>query len=100
SISVYNSSGRSVASADSDGSGHYTTSPGLPAGTYFARTSNWLGYVNELYNDITCLGCDATNGAPIAITTGATAGGINFALAMGGRIAGTVTDAATGSPIA
>ena len=100
SVQIVNSSGMGVASGFTDGSGSYVSAEGLPSGTYFARTFNSLGYVDEIYNNITCLTCNTTSGTPITVTTGATTSGINFALGAGGRISGTVTDAATTAGIA
>jgi hypothetical protein len=60
---------------------------------------NTLGYVDEFYDNLICFGCSVTDGTPISVTAGATTSGINFALAIGGRISGTVTDAGTGAPI-
>jgi hypothetical protein len=100
-VQVYDASGRRVASGFTDAQGRYLTDTGLPAGTYFARTTNGSGYVNRLYDGLPCPGsCNVTAGIPIAVTAGATTGGINFSLTAGGRITGTVTDAATGAAIA
>lgn len=98
-VRVYNALGLSLGTATSNGSGVYTTSMGLSSGTYYARTFNTLGYIDELYDNITCP-CTVTGGAPIAVTAGATTTGIDFALASGGRLSGTVTDVATGLPLA
>ena len=97
-VYVYDSQGRNVTSGRTDGAGHYTSDGGLPAGTYYARAQNWSGYVNELYNDIPCVSCTVTNGSPITVTLGETRSGIDFALASGGRISGTVTDTASPTP--
>jgi hypothetical protein len=101
-VSVGDSSGRLVTSAETDAAGTYTTSKPLPSGTYYAWASNVPGYLAELFDDIPCAGpsCTATAGTPIAVTAGATTTGIDFALGPGGRITGTVTDAATGLPLA
>ena len=40
-----------------------------------------------------------TTGTPVNVTAGATTGGIDFALATGGRITGTVTDVAANTPV-
>jgi hypothetical protein len=66
------------------------------------RTSNAQGYVDELYDNLPCPGgaCTVTGGLPVTVTAGATTTGINFGLAQGGRISGTVTDAVTGLPLA
>ena len=98
-VDVYDTSGFWWDSAYTDASGNYTTGI-LPAGTYYTRTYNSSGYVDELYNDILCLGyCDVTEGTPITVTAGSTTSGIDFALDEGGMISGTVTDAATSGPL-
>ncbi len=100
-VRIYNSSGSQLTSSNTNSSGFYTTSTGLLSGTYYARTSNSLGYIDELYNNIPCPGsCTVTSGTPISVTTGTTTTGIDFGLAQGGRITGTVTDAGTGLPLA
>jgi hypothetical protein len=76
---------------------------GLEAGTYFV-TAERFDYVGELYDDLPCLdgppaGCDPTTGTPVAVSLGATTGGIDFALEPKGSIAGTVRDAPTAQPI-
>jgi 5-hydroxyisourate hydrolase-like protein (transthyretin family) len=83
--------------------GAYTVS-GLPAGTYFAQTSNSQGFVNEIYDNVTCVGSCLTStmlasGTPIPVTLGNTTAGRDFALETGGRVAGTIIDAATSSPV-
>jgi hypothetical protein len=101
SVRIYDSGGGYVANASTNGSGRYT-SPGLPAAAYFVRTSNAQGYIDELHDDLPCAGglCTVTNGTPVIVAAGATTGGIDFGLMPGGRIAGTLTDAATASPLA
>ena len=91
SVRVYNASGSSVGSnVTTNASGVYTTSTGLPAGTYYVRTTNSLGYIDELYDNLPCPGgsCSVTSGTGVSVTAGATTGGINFGLAVGGRIYG------------
>jgi hypothetical protein len=99
---IHDASGRGVTGGTTDGSGIFTTVDGLVSGTYYARTSNTLGYGDELYNGIPCPGgaCSVTTGTPIVVTAGAPATRIAFALAAGGRIGGAVTDAGTGLPVA
>ncbi|HET8674290.1 MAG TPA: carboxypeptidase-like regulatory domain-containing protein, partial [Blastocatellia bacterium] len=98
-IEVYNSTGAFVASTMTDGSGNYTSPAVLATGNYFVRTTNALGYINEVYNNITCVICNPITGTAVAVTDGATTSGINFALAPGGRISGTVTNASTAAPL-
>ncbi len=100
-VYVYNSSGSSMGSVSTNASGTYSKN-GLPTGTYYVRTLNSLGYIDELYDNLPCAGgCyPYTSGTGVSVTAGATTGGINFGLAVGGRITGTVTDAGTGAPLA
>ncbi len=91
-----------VASNNTNASGGYTVS-GLPAGTYYAFTSNSVGYTNEIYNNVLCPGsCSSTiavnSGTPIPVTTGVPVTGKNFALDLGGKISGTITNAETSAP--
>lgn len=93
-IRIYNSVGAQVAGASTDASGNYTTGDGLPTGTYYARTFNGQGYLNELYDNMPCYSnCNVTNGTPISITSPTDATGINFVLSSGGTISGHITDA-------
>ena len=82
-----------------DASGGYWSHE-LPTGTYHARTANALGYVDQLFADRTCSGgyCSPGSGTPISVTPGGTAGGVDFALVRGGRVAGVVSDAYSGVP--
>jgi hypothetical protein len=78
-VEIYNSSGTLVGSTVSGPLGNYT-SPALPAGTYFARTTNSRGFTNKLFNNIPCTGCVVTTGDPITVGVGSVTPGINFAL--------------------
>jgi hypothetical protein len=58
---------------------------GVPTGQYFAATFNQSGYLDELFNAITCpVGCAVTAGTPISITAGSNTANINFALPQAG----------------
>jgi len=94
SAQVFNSAGVSFGNYNTDASGNYRAG-GLPAGTYYVRTSNNAGYVNQLWQGGSCpqTGCLVTTGTPVVVTGTSTTSGINFALALGGRISGKVTDA-------
>ena len=84
--------------AGTNAAGIYTTTAGLPTGTYYARTFNSQGYVNKLFDSFTCFQCTVSTGIPITVTSGATTSGINFSLTLGGRIAGTVISGARPVP--
>ncbi len=76
----------------------------LADGSYFATTDADDGHLNELYDDLPCWGssgpgCDPTTGTPIAVALGEVTSGIDFALALGGAVAGSLADAFTGDPI-
>ena len=45
-----------LANALTNASGQYLTWTGLPEGSYRVKTSNRLGYVDELYDNVTCPG--------------------------------------------
>lgn len=100
-IRIFGSAGIEVASNYADGTGNYQVS-GLLPGTYYAVSENDQGLIDELYDDIPCpaLSCSATSGSPIVVVAGATTSGVDFALARGGRIAGSITSAGSGMPIA
>jgi hypothetical protein len=98
-VQLYNSAGTFVTSVSTDPSGNYS-SPALVSGTYYARTSNALGLIDLLYNNVTCAGCNPTTGTPISVTSPATTSNIDFALPAGGHITGTVTDAGTNAALA
>ena len=89
-----------------DECGGRLTIAGLATGSYGVLTSHSssANYTNEIYNDIQCpTGCSTTtaveSGTPVPVVLGATTSGINFAVAAGGTITGTVTNESTGTPI-
>ena len=95
-VRIYDGSGNSLLSAYPNSSGSYETAEGLPSGTYFARARSFEGYLEELYDDISCaFGCTTTEGTPILVTEGSPTTGIDFELAQGGGISGSVTDDST-----
>jgi hypothetical protein len=95
-VSGYNTAGTLVTSSTTDALGGYFLYTGIAPGTYFLRTGNNLGYVNELYDNIPCNTCTVTTGTPVVVD-GSILTGIDFALATGGRVSGQVTDAVTGA---
>lgn len=93
SVSLYTCTGRFVTSATTNASGVYTTPATLDTGWYLARTRNALGYVNQLRRNQDCLGdCDVIVGSPVWVDASPVT--IDFALRPGGRISGTVRNAA------
>jgi hypothetical protein len=102
SVTIFSSSGVNLGNVNTDVSGNYT-SQGLPPGNYHARTAagttflngQQVGYIDQLWNGTVCVpAClNPTVGTPIAVTSGATTGAINFALSLGGAVSGAVVDA-------
>src|SRR3954451_18267084 len=87
-----------IATATADVNGDYSQS--LPDGTYGALTQNTQGYINKIWNNVSCSATCDLNSITSIIVSGSAITNINFALASGGgRIAGTVTSSATGNPI-
>ena len=92
------------AHSDTGGWGHGTTAAdgtysvtGLPAGSYRVRVeASSQGFAGEFYNNTT----DWEQATKIAVTAGQTAASINFSLAGGGSISGTVVRQNDGTPVA
>jgi hypothetical protein len=99
-VTIFDSTGNNVDQTLTDAMGNYSTA-GLPSGSYFAGTNNQVGLVDELYNNIICPRgfCNPTSGTAIVVTSPSTTANINFVLAPGGTLTGTVTAAAGGAPI-
>jgi hypothetical protein len=82
-------------SAVTDAQGRYTIS-GLATYAYkLAFTANDGKHASNYYNNKTTYAA----ADPVALTAGQTKTGIDSALATGGTITGTITDAATGRPV-
>jgi len=96
-INVYYSTGDYATTEFTDASGNYAIS--LPPDTYFV-TAFADGYETKLYNNIQCSsGCSITSGNAVNVTSGGTASGINFTLALHrATISGVVTNVA-GAPL-
>ena len=99
SVVVYTTGNSQVGYGLTNGAGVYVTA-GIPTGTYIVRTANALGYVDEIYDDISSCPGGGCTGTPVNVTAGTTTGNINFGLALGGTITGTVVDATSEAPLA
>ncbi len=97
-VAIYDDDGLWQGSDRTGQTGEYSISP-LPPGTYFAKADDTAGYLGELFDDIDCAPlCDPVVGTPIVLAAEATARA-DFALRLGGAIAGRVVDALTGQPL-
>jgi Carboxypeptidase regulatory-like domain len=99
-VEVYDTAGDYHGFDITGGDGTYTIT-GLPTGSYHVDTYDSPAHIDELYDNIACpgAGCDPTTGGTVSVITPSTTSGIDFALATGGTIEGTVTDAVTGLPV-
>src|SRR4051794_11919051 len=69
-VQLYDSRGQGLGAASTDPAGNFSASA-IPAGTVFAGTFNQLGYVDQLYAGLTCVGfCEPTLGTPITVPNG------------------------------
>lgn len=100
-LDIHNADGSFIGRIETDANGSYITPWGLPNGNYYVVTRNWVGYFDEIYDNEPCplISCKPTSGTPVTVTAGFTTDGIDISLIPGGRIAGSVTDEATGNPI-
>jgi hypothetical protein len=90
-VDVYRGDGTRLAEAISDVNGYYAVG-GLPAGSWYLRTDvGDANYADEWLVDVPVagLGVPAT-ARSIALAAGVATGGVHFALATGGQIAGAV----------
>jgi len=96
-VDAFNQSGPGWRSAQTDASGNYTIT-GLPAGDYKVQfyDCNTGLYIGEWYNDKP----DWSSADLVSVALGVNTGGINAQLGLPGSISGTVTDEATGDPLA
>jgi hypothetical protein len=77
---VHAQDGALVGSVQTDAAGTYVSGV-LGQGTYFVRTSNTSGFLDEAFDDAFCAsGCDVTAGTPVPVPAGPTTGPIDFTL--------------------
>lgn len=97
-VEVYDTLARRVGSDSTDVQGNYRLEA-LPAGNYFVRTRNLLGYQDQLHSGASCTPfCDPVNGTPISVVEGAAVNNIDFDLVQSAALSGTVT--LSGAPLA
>jgi hypothetical protein len=85
-MEVYDRQFNLLKSTATDATGSYIFD-GLPAGYYYVKASNRMGFVDAYYNGVASGGLATA----IAVTVGATTQNINFSLALSGIIVGRVT---------
>ena len=95
-VQLFTPAGTNVGNITTSGAGGYLFT-GLAPGSYYVRTNSFnTSFINQLYNGVVCINCNVTTsgGSLVPVTTGGTAT-INFSLASGSRITGTITNAST-----
>ena len=81
--------------APTDENGYYIIN-NLAPDSYQVQVTAPVGYIDEFYNNA----IDENNATPVTVVGGADTPNIDFALDPEGTISGTVTDSATGQPLA
>lgn len=105
-VTVLDVSGHTVGTAFTDALGHYRVG-GLLNGDYYVRFAHAIAWINGsggsggsgvVYGGAPCLGpgCDLTFATAVEVTQGQIVDDINITMAVGGSIAGTLRDRATG----
>jgi hypothetical protein len=98
-LELLDARGAIVNTVTSSASGNYSFSA-LAAGNYYLVSRGTPGFVDEAFPNAPCpASCNGLAGSAITVTAGATTGGINLALAVGGSISGTVRNSANNLPI-
>ena len=94
-VDLYNAAGRLIASDETSAIGTFRLDA-LAPGTYYARTRNTRGYADQAYKDVPCSGCAPATGSPIVVTAEAGVDGVDFSLARGTSVSGSVTGEGAG----
>jgi hypothetical protein len=96
-VDMYDASGNRIDFEAPDFSGNYSSLVGLPEGTYFLKTLNQRGYLDELYEEIPCVAsrCNPLLGTPVFIKPGNNAN-IDFGLLKGSAISGRIIESSNG----
>ena len=102
-VMAFDVAGKKAGSDKTAADGSYTVG-GLFTGSYYVSTVDAPSHVDELHAGIPCpggggFGCSATTGSAIVVTAPGVVTGIDFGLAAGGSIQGSVLDAVTLLPL-
>jgi hypothetical protein len=99
-VQVYNGLGIPVGQISTNASGNYQVNT-LPSGSFFVRTQQSLGFVDQVFNALPCSGyCDVLSGTPVPVSSGLGTGLVDFTLTGGSSISGRVSNINNGSGIA
>jgi hypothetical protein len=96
-VKAYNSLGSVIATTLTDALGSYTLA-NLWSGTFYVRTHNTAGYLDDLYSGSECgVACDVLDGTAISLTPSGAAN-VNMQLSSAAVISGMVTNGGTELP--
>ncbi len=101
-VQLFTSAGVLIGTLNTSSPSGLFTFVNIPPGSYYVRTNDATqGFINQLFNGVVCVGCSVTasGGTLVQVTGGGNTGGVNFPLATGGKITGTITNAAGGAAI-
>ncbi|WP_191621140.1 carboxypeptidase regulatory-like domain-containing protein [Marinihelvus fidelis] len=99
SVRAFNSAGQAVGTASTGPAGGYRI-VGLASGDVYLRTENGSGYRNQRFDGLACdAACDVLAGTPVSVTAGAESTA-DFQLALGGSLAGRVSNLAAATALA
>ena len=88
-VSVYTHAGELTATATTASDGTYAVA-GLAPGSYYVQTTNALGFVDEIYANLACPGCQPWRGTAVTVIDASETTGIDFDLAAGVAVSGLV----------
>ena len=96
-VQAYDVLGTLIATATSNGAGEYLIQ-NLYAGNFYVKTANTAGYVDDLWNGMTCLpGCNPTLGTQVPVAATGTVSGIDLDLGSSSKVQGNVSKSAGGA---
>lgn len=93
-VYLYDTAWRSIRSAYTDGAGHYAFK-GLAAGSYYLRTSNNVGLIDEYYNNAR----SQKSASLLTLTQDQTIDNADFALATGSILSGVINRESDGTSV-
>jgi hypothetical protein len=104
-VKAYDATGAYIETDYTNDNGMYELRK-LKTGIYYVGTDRGSPYTDQLYDDIPCWGglpdgCDPTKGTPVSTVNGTVTRFVDFVLPrLATGVAGAVTDAVSGAPIA
>jgi hypothetical protein len=98
-VEIFAETGKALGQVRTNAAGRYTLEGGLLPGSYYVRTQNAHGYVDEVFDNLLCVGCPVTGATKVPVTPGVTTTGVDFELVQGGLVTGTIYDRIRRTPL-